>query len=633
MCGILAHYLFDRSGSLDESLLREMADTMTHRGPDDAGYWVDGQIGLAHRRLSIIDLSPDGRQPMVNEDGSVRLTFNGEIYNFPSLRKELLGRGYRFRSRSDTEVILHGYQEWGVEGCLKRLRGMFAFVIWDSKRQLLFAARDRLGIKPLYYRLDDSSLIMASEIKAILRHPEVAAGVDTVGLLQHFAHRFTLPPRTAFEGISKLSAGHYLLCQDGKTQIHEYWRPPGPEAEIPAPRSFDSWVEELREKLLETVEGHLISDVPVGAFLSGGLDSGSLVAMAASFSDHPIRTYTAGFGTGWHDESKEAREVSTFYQTDHHEALIKPTSAELLEKIVWHLEEPLINTSVIPLYTVSELAKREVTVVLAGEGSDEVNGGYQRYSKIGDLMRMRRLRRSLPGLDTALNFVSGMLPSSPFITRVQRMNRITHARCGEYVALTTSALGIEGGGQRSLFNPDINANFNDMALEAESTLLDGYHDLPEERQKFFIYDMRGWLANELLIRADKISMAHSLEARVPYLDHELVEFCLSMPSEMKFRNGATKALLRKAMQPSLPEQTSRRKQHGFVVPIGEWIRGDWRELVMDLSRDPRTRSRSIFDAGRIDEIIDEHMNGRADWTSSIFGFLITEIWHRTYLDG
>lgn len=632
MCGILAHYLFDPAGQLDERVLHEMADTMTHRGPDDAGYWVNGRIGLAHRRLSIIDLSPDGRQPMENEDGSVRLTFNGEIYNFPELRAELIGRGHRFRSRSDSEVILHGYEEWGGPGCLERLRGMFAFVIWHAEREQVFAARDRLGIKPLYYRTDSTSLIIASEIKAILKHPDVTAAVDTTGLLQHFAYRFTLPPRTAFEGISKLPAGHFLVCRNGETQVHEYWRPPGSEADARAPRSADDWVDELRQKLLETVERHLISDVPVGAFLSGGVDSSSLVAMAAGFADRPVQTYTASFGSGWHDESKEAREVSLFHQTDHHQTLIEPSSTELLEKIVWHLEEPLINTSTIPLYSVSELASRDVKVVLAGDGSDEVNGGYLRYSKIDDLLKWRTWRRSLPGLDAGLNIFSGLLPTTSFTTRLKRMNRITHQRTGEFVALSSSALSTGDGGHRSIFSPEIRADFADMSIRCEHALLEGYEDIREARQKFFVYDLRGWLPNELLIRADKITMAHSLEARVPYLDHELVEFCLSIPSHLKLSGGATKAVLRRAVQESLPEATTRRKQHGFVVPIGEWIRNDWRELVSDLSSDSRARARGIFDPVCINDIVSEHMSGRADWTSSIFGFLLTEIWHRTFVD-
>jgi asparagine synthase (glutamine-hydrolysing) len=636
MCGILAHLLHDPAAQLDERVLREMADTMTHRGPDDAGYWTDGRIGLAHRRLSIIDLSPDGRQPMENEDGSVRLTFNGEIYNFPELRAELIGRGHRFRSRSDSEVILHGYEEWGGAGCLDRLRGMFAFVIWDAARQQLFAARDRLGIKPLYYREDGTSLIIASEIKAILKHPDVTASADTRGLLEHFAYRFTLPPRTAFEGISKLSAGHFMVSRDGETRVCEYWRPPGAEAEAEAEassgRSLEDWTEERRAKLLETVEGHLISDVPVGAFLSGGLDSGSLVAMASGFSDQPVQTYTAGFGSGWHDESEEAREVATMHRTDHHETLIEPTSPELLEKIIWHLEEPLNNTSTIPLFAVSELASRDVKVVLAGDGSDEVNGGYARYAKIDDLLRWRSLRHAVPGVDAGLNALSSLLPTRPFTARFRRLNRMTHERTGEFAVLSSSALAGGGGGGGSIFAPEVTADFFDMSLQCEQALLEGYGDLRQARQKFFIYDLRGWLANELLIRADKISMAHSLESRVPYLDHELVEFCLGIPAKLKLTQGVTKAVLRNAMRESLPAPTAGRGQHGFVVPIGDWIRGEWRELVTDLSRDSRARSRGIFDPVRIDQIISEHMSGQADWKSPIFGFLLTEIWHRTYVD-
>ena len=635
MCGILGHCLFDPAGRIDEATLREMADTMIHRGPDDAGYWVDGRIGLAHRRLSIIDLSAAGRQPMENEDGSVRLTCNGEIYNYLELRKQLIDRGHRFRSNSDSEVILHGYEEWGGVGCLARLRGMFAFVIWDEKRQQLFAARDRLGIKPLYFRTDSKSLIVASEIKAILAHPQVSAQVDTTGLLQHFGFRFTLPPKTAFAGISKLAAGHFLVCQDGQVEIEEYWRPPGPEATEAQTRSLDEWAEVLRAKLLETVEGHLISDVPVGAFLSGGVDSGSLVAMAAGFSDEPVRTYTAGFGSGWHDESSQAREVATRYATDHHETLIEPSSQALLEKLIWHLEEPLINTSTIPLYAVSELASHDVKVVLAGDGSDEVNGGYAKFARIDALLGWRSVRHGIPGFDSIADFAAGLLPSSPMANRIKKLNRITRDRHGEYAALNTSALGAGVGADANLsfFTPDIAPKFDGMTEQFEDALLEGYRELSDAKQKFFIYDLRGWLANELLIRADKITMAHSLEGRMPYLDHELAELCLSMPPELKFSGGATKAILRKAVGEWLPPETTRRKQHGFVVPIHQWLRNEWREWVNDLCRDERTRSRGIFDMQRIDEIVGAHMSETADWTSPIFGFLMTELWHRKFIDG
>jgi len=634
MCGILAHCLHDESAQIDEGTLREMADTMTHRGPDDAGYWVRGNVGLAHRRLSIIDLSSAGRQPMENEDSSVLLTFNGEIYNFPELRRELISRGYRFRSNSDSEVILHGYQEWGGAGCVRRLRGMFAFAIWDDKRKSLFAARDRVGIKPLYFRDDGKSLIVASEIKAILAHPEVDAAVDTTGLLQHFGFRFTLPPRTAFEGISKLAAGHTLECRDGVVTVAEYWRPPGPEAPPAPERSMDEWAEVLREKLQETVKGHLLADVPVGAFLSGGLDSGSLVAIASGFAEQPVQTYTAGFGAGWHDESEEAREVATLHATDHHETLIEPSSTTLLEKMIWHLEEPLINTSSIPLYAVSELASRDVKVVLAGDGSDEVNGGYLKFGKIDPLLRYRKWRHAVPGLDGLANFAAGLVPATSTGTRIKRFNRITHEQTGAFSAFSSSAFssGEDNNPGQTLFADEIAQNFGGMTAQIENALLDDYRDLPDAKQQFFIYDMRGWLANELLIRADKITMAHSLEGRVPYLDHELVELCLSMPAHLKLADGKTKAILRKAMQPRLPKGTTARKQHGFVVPIHEWIRGAWREQIEDLSRDSRTRSRGIFNEKRVDAMVTDHMSGKANWTAPLFGFLLTEIWHRTFID-
>ncbi len=632
MCGILAKFVYDPSGQVDAETLRAMADTMEHQGPDDADYLVRGSVGLAHRRLSIIDLSPAGRQPMANEDDTVWLTFNGEIYNFPELRRELVSRGHRFRSNADSEVILHGYEEWGGPGCVDRLRGMFAFAIWDEPRRTLFCARDRLGIKPLYYREDGRSLVVASELKAIIRDPDVDARVDTTGLLQHFGFRFTLPPRTAFEGISKLAAGQHLTCRDGQIAIETYWSPPANDPSDGPHHSFDEWVEILESKLLETVEGHLISDVPVGAFLSGGLDSGSLVAIAAGFADQPVNTYTAGFGHGWHDESEQAREVATMHGTQHHATTIEPTPAARLEKIIWHLEEPLINTSTIPLFAVSELAAQNVKVVLAGDGSDEVNGGYLKFGRIAELLRLRRIRHSIPGANAILNTVAGVLPEQGFGQRLRRWNRITSNRTGEFAALSSTALSGGADAGASLFAPDVAAQFAGMTEQVEDHLLDGYGAVHDPRQRFFIYDLRGWRANELLIRADKITMAHSLEARVPFLDHELAELCLSMPADMKLKGGSTKAILRRAMRDRLPRETTGRKQHGFVVPLHEWIRGEWRELVGDLAADSRTRSRGLFDHATIDSMIEEHLAGRADWTSAIFGFTMTELWHRQFID-
>jgi len=633
MCGILAQFAYDGTRPVDLDTLRAMADTMEHRGPDDADYRVRGPVGLAHRRLSIIDLSAAGRQPMPNEDESVWLTFNGEIYNFPELRRELIGRGHRFRSNADSEVILHGYEEWGGPGCVERLRGMFGFVIWDEAQRTLFCARDRLGIKPVYYRDDGHTLIVASELKAILRHPDVEARVDASGLLQHFGFRFTLPPKTAFEGISKLAAGQHLTCRDGRSVIETYWSPPDRDPENRASHSFDEWAGILEEKLLETVEGHLLSDVPVGAFLSGGVDSGSLVAMASGFADQPVQTYTAGFGSGWHDESEQALEVATLHATNHHATTIEPTPPERLSKILWHLEEPLINTSTIPLYAVSELAARDVKVVLAGDGSDEVNGGYLKFARIESLLRLRGLRHAIPGADGALDLLARALPDRGPAQRWKRWNRITSATRGEFAALSSTALSGGGDAAASFFSSDVAHRFDGMTEQVEDALLSTYRNVSDPRQRFFLYDMRGWLANELLIRADKITMAHSLEARVPYLDHELAELCLSMPADFKLHEGRTKAILRHAMQRRLPRETTRRRQHGFVVPLHEWIRGEWRELVCDLASDSRTRSRGLFDHAAVDHMIEEHLAGRADWTAAIFGFTMTELWHREFIDG
>jgi asparagine synthase (glutamine-hydrolysing) len=632
MCGIAAQFLFDKTGLVDEPLLRRMTDIMIHRGPDDAGYRVKGRVGLGHRRLSIIDLSPAGRQPMCNEDGTVWIVFNGEIYNFRELRGELESHGHSFSSQTDSEVIIHGYEEWGLRSCLERLQGMFAFILWDERKQEMFVVRDRLGIKPLYYWRDESSLIAASELKAILQSPAVPKVVDRQALLQHFAYRYTLPPRTIFEGICKLPAGHYLAATDNQVKVEEYWRP---HARV---GSTDGWGEgdyaaELLKLLRETVRSHLISDVPLGAFLSGGLDSGSLVGLMTEAMNQPVKTYTAGFGNGWHDETAQARTVATFNHTAHREIACQSGSVDLLTKIIWHLEEPLINTSVIPLYLVAQLASEDVKVVLSGDGSDEVNGGYRKYALIEKLMRLRRWRQRIWGVDPVANSLVGGLPLSNLTARLKRLNAMTQDRGAGYLALSSTVLGNGNGTNGALFSNEMMADISHILYDAERVLLDGYQDVADARQRFFIYDMRGWLENELLIRADKMTMAHSLEARVPYLDHKLVEFCLSIPPEMKIGKGATKRVLRQAMRKYLPETTAGREQHGFVVPLGRWFRNELREFVQDLSHDPLTRGRGYFNFEQVDRVVESHLNGTADGAPAIYGLIMVELWHRTFIDG
>jgi asparagine synthase (glutamine-hydrolysing) len=631
MCGIVGQLLFEKTNVVDGRLLRQMTDIMTHRGPDDAGYWVNGRIGLGHRRLSIIDLSPAGRQPMCNEDSTVWTVFNGEIYNFKELRRELESHGHSFSSQTDSEVIIHGYEEWGLRQCLERLQGMFALILWDEKKEQMFVVRDRLGIKPLYYWHDKSSLIAASELKAILQHPGVPKKVDRQALLQHFAYRYALPPRTIFEGICKLPAGHYLAATDNQVKVEEYWRPNADQG------SADGWDEdayaaELQRRLRETVGSHLVSDVPLGAFLSGGLDSSSLVGLMTELMDQPVKTYTAGFGGGWHDETTHARAAATFNHTEHHEIACRAGSVDLLKKIIWHLEEPLINTSVIPLYLVAQLASQDVKVVLAGDGSDEVNGGYRKYALIEQLLRLRRWRQLIPGVDPAANSILGHLPLNRLTARLKHLNAITQNRGAGCLALSSTVLGNGNGTNPAFFSPDIMADISSLSYEAENVLLDGYRGVADPRQQFFIYDMRGWLENELLIRADKMTMAHSLEARVPYLDHKLVEFCLRIPSKLKIKDGSTKSLLRQAMRKYVQEATARREQHGFVVPLGQWFRHELREFVQDLSHDRVTRGRGYFDFKQVDKAVESHLNGTADRASAIYGLIMVELWHRTFID-
>jgi len=569
MCGILACLNYDKSLEVDLALLHKMTNSMIHRGPDDAGYWVQGHVGLGHRRLAIIDLSAAGRQPLCNEDGTVWVTFNGEIYNFIELRQELKARGHIFRTRTDTEVIVHAYEEWGGPHCLARLRGMFAFVIWDSKSEQMFVARDRLGIKPLYYWYNESTLIVASEIKAILLHPDVPKEPDHEALIELFVYRFTLPPRTLFRGVCKLPAGHYLLHGKNGTVIQEYWRP-----KVKSKGGESSWKEadylaELEHRLEDIVNVHLVSDVPVGAFLSGGLDSSSLVAIMSKLMNAAVNTYTVGFEGRWHDESAYASAVARSYKTDHHEIRCRSASVDLLQEIIWHLEEPLINTSVIPLYLVAQLASKNVKVVLSGEGSDEVNGGYKRYALVDKIVRLQRWRHALPGVDVTVDWIIRHLPFGRFEKKIRQLNFVTKNKGVECLALSSNILGTSLDEKSSFFSREMTVDLTEIMDKSERILLNGYGAIDDRRQRFFLYDLRGWLENELLVRVDKLTMAHSLEARVPYLDHTLVEFCLCIPPDMKVQAGITKRLLRRAMAKRLPKEILWRKQHGFVVPLGD----------------------------------------------------------------
>lgn len=559
MCAIVG--IIQPRGGIDATVLATMRDRMVHRGPDDAGLYVDAarKVGLGHRRLSIIDLSPSGHQPMTNEEQSVWLVFNGEIYNFKELRSELINSGHVFCSGSDSEVIIHGYEQWGV-GCIKRLRGMFAFALWDSQKQKLLLARDRLGIKPLFYHIKDGSLTFASELKAISASPARSFDLDESALYDFFTYRYIPTPKTIYRDVKKLPPANYGVWQDGKLTLTAYWEPAiNSRADI----SEADAAALVLAKLRESVALHMVADVPVGIMLSGGLDSSTIVALAAQATGEPLHTFSIGFDVERHNETRYARLVAERYRSKHHELTVTREMANSLEsKIVGLYDEPFADSSAIPTFAVSELARRNVTVGLSGEGGDEIFGGYSWYSAWWRMRGVDAVPRALRQL--------AALP----------MRLAPHGFKGKWT-LETAALGpIERYGRFiSAFSRE-----DKRALLAPSFFqrFDGYDDYWHFRQywrddldvfsRMQYLDLKTYLNDDILTKVDRASMAVSLEARVPLLDHELIEAVLSLPVQVRNRDGKQKYLFRKAIADLLPGEILNRGKQGFSVPFYEWLK-------------------------------------------------------------
>lgn len=558
MCAIVG--LIRGRGRVDPALLDRMRDSMAHRGPDDAASWVsaDGTAGLGHRRLSIIDLSAAGRQPMTNEDGTLQLVFNGEIYNFAELRRELERAGHRMRSSTDSEVILHGYEEWGTD-VVRRLRGMFAFALWDGPRRRLLLARDRLGIKPLFYRHDGDDLTFASELKGVVADPAVPRRLDESALWDFFTYRYVPTPKTIWRDVKKLPPGHWAVFENGSLTLSEYWAPRfGGAGAIPE----DEAVERLRAKLEECVAMHMVADVPVGVLLSGGLDSSTVCALASRSVREPLHTFSIGFDVERHDERPFARMVAERYRTDHHELSVDRELARSIEDdVVEMYDEPFADSSATPTFFVSRLARRTVPVALSGEGGDEVFGGYSWYGLFLGLRGLDRLPRG------ARRLVGSLVRPLPTGFKGKWTIEASALDPVERYALLMG--GLTSARKQELLAPDFRRRF------------DGYDDLwhfrrfwredldPFSRMQYL--DLRTYLNDDILTKVDRASMAVSLEARVPLLDHELIESVLALPVEMRNPGAAQKHLFRRAIAPWLPQAVLEKKKQGFSVPLYAWF--------------------------------------------------------------
>ena len=644
MCGIAGKLYFDPERPVERDILERMNAVQAHRGPDDAGIYCEGPVGLAHRRLSIIDLSPAGHQPMCNEDGTIWIVFNGEIYNFLSLRPALLARGHRFRSQTDTEVILHLYEDHGV-GCLEFLRGMFALAIWDTHRRQLFLARDRLGKKPLCYQQDAGAFRFASEAKAILQDPAVEARPDPRAISQYLTYGYVPSPNSAFQGMRKLPPAHYLLCRlpaaaqagDGKAEVFRYWRLRRDQKLV---RPEAEWCEEILTRLEEAVRLRLISDVPLGAFLSGGIDSSAVVAMMSRAGTTPgrgggvIKTFSIGFDEPEYDELRYARLVAKRLGTDHHELVVRPDAVAILPKLAWHYDEPFGDSSAVPTYYVAQMTRQYVTVALNGDAGDENFGGYDRYVANvlaasfdrwpGASLLRRAIRWGLPYWPRTGGRRSLLSRGRRFLDGLTEVPERRYARwfCHFY-----------GDRKDELLSPDFR-----LCLDGEDALdilLTAYResDAPDFVDATLGVDAGLYLPDDLLVKVDIASMAHSLEARSPFLDHEFMEFVATIPSNLKVRGSTKKYILKRALSGLLPEEILHRPKMGFGVPIDHWLRHELKDLAYDSLLSTRAMARGYFRQETIQRFLDEHVQRKANWHYLLWTLLMLELWHRTYVDG
>ena len=617
MCGIAGIFGI-RGQPVDQGEVQAMCDALVLRGPDDEGYYTNGNVGLGMRRLSIIDLAT-GQQPVRNEDGSIQVVLNGEIYNFQELRAEMEARGHRFYTASDTEVIVHLYEEYGVE-CVHKLRGMFAFALWDDRRKKLLLARDRLGIKPLFFGEFDGKLVFASELKALLQLPWVKRELNWSSVAHLFSFSTTPRNESIIEGIHKLQPGHILTIEQGKPPgISCYW---DVFFDADAVHDEDYFVEGLREHLKESVRLRMICDVPFGAFLSGGVDSSAVVATMTRLSDRPVKTFTIGFPEKEYNDTAHAREVANAFGTEHHELILEPDVIGILGDLAWHLDEPFGDSSAIPTYMVSQLAAQHVKVVLSGDGGDELFAGYDKYS----VEQRERRYRHIPSLVRSLmGRVGGVMAEG-----MKGRNFLRH------IALNGTDRYLDAG---TLFDRQAQGSlFRDAAAErmlAEDPWKDLSACLAREDSHWLsaiqYLDIKTYLPLDILTKVDRMSMAHSLEARVPLLDHKLVEFAAAIPPGLKLRDGRTKHIFKQALKGILPESIIDRPKQGFAVPLGRWFRGELNGFVHDLLLSPTSRARNIFNPVYIEKLLMLQGRGRP-LDLQLWTLISFELWCQTFLD-
>ena len=630
MCGICGIFLCDRGQSVSPDALAAMNRRIAHRGPDDDGFLVEKNVGLAMRRLSIIDVKT-GHQPLANEGHDIWIVYNGEIYNHVDLRADLEARGHRYRTRSDTETIVHLYEEYGRD-CVKRLRGMFAFVIWDSRKRVLFAARDRLGIKPFYYRWDGNAFLFGSEIKAILAYPGVGAEFNRGLLSEYLAFGYITGPETMFAGIQKLMPGHTLeLAEDGEPRVERYWDLGVEVDQEPLPRKY--YVQTYRELLEASVASHLMSDVPLGVFLSGGLDSSAVAALTSKIRGDRIQTFAVGYGEEQFSELGFAREVAKQIGSEHHEVRLRREEFfQGLPRLIWHEDEPIVWPSSVSLYFVARLARERVTVVLTGEGSDETLAGYTRYAWTLLNSRMDRAYRAVtPG--ALRDLVRRAIQAGPLSATLHRKlehtflvrdgNSWPSFYCDNFFSAFSAAE------QSDLLTTDALSRAGDAYAGSMHAWNRSSGDL---LHRLLYADINSYLV-ELLMKQDQMSMAASIESRVPFLDHELVEFTARIPARYSIEGMAGKFILKQAVQDLLPRSIVYRKKMGFPTPWEYWLAGPQLDDLERMLLDPRTIERGQFRPEAVRRLFAEHRSKTRDHGNRIWRLLNLETWLRVMIDG
>lgn len=626
MCGICGKLAFDKEATISTSLVKSMADTIAHRGPDDEGFYVSGQIGLGFRRLSIIDLG-GGHQPLANEDKSVWIVFNGEIYNYLELRALLIGKGHVFSTQSDTEVIVHLYEEFG-EDCVKKLRGMFAFAVWDSRNRTLLLARDRVGIKPLYYTVTPQSLIFGSEIKAILADPSVRAEVEPAMIDRFLTFDYLAGDDTLVKNIHKLAPGSYMVVQNGRINIKKYWDLEFSEKKIGMREAEDH----LMAILEESIRLHMISDVPVGFLLSGGLDSTAMLSMASGKTDKKLSSFTVGFsGSGIVDERPFARIAARAFGTEHHEITVSSADfADFLPKYVWHMEEPVCEPPAIALFFVSKLAREYVKVLISGEGGDEAFAGYPNYLNTVWLERLKQLFGPARGLLRHGISAANAVTSS---TRFQKYRPMVDLPLDSYYYSRSSSPSRYFNGDLSrVYTPDFARHVSkETSLRPVRQLFAEHGDLATLNKMLYV-DTKTWLPDDLLVKADKMTMANSVELRVPLLDHCLLEFAASLPTNLKVRGFTTKFLAKKALRSRVPSAIVNRKKAGFPVPYESWLRNSLKDWLSSTLLDSKAISRGYFKKGGIETLISGSQES-GQYSKELFSLAVLETWHRVFVDG